>query len=91
MQLKQLMKERPTQPSFIRFIPSQDVCVKARGVYTGEPDGFKTQSKPRPSLTLNQRCQPSDNHIKSISSGSQVTSILPLQSLSFLAVICNEY
>lgn len=43
---------------------------------------------PRPSLTLFQRCQPFDNHIKSISSRSQVTPILPLQSLSCLPVIC---
>ena len=54
----------------------------------GELDGFKTQFMPRPSLSLYRGCQPFDKHIKPISCGSQVTSILPPQSLSCLTVIC---
>lgn len=41
---------------------------------------------PRPCHCLYQGCQPSDKRIKSISCGSQVTSILPLHSL-----LCSHY
>lgn len=72
--IKPLHKAEAQQICWFKFHPRMHLSEGQR-CCVGEPDGFKTQFMLRPSLTLYQRCQPFDKHIKSIPSGSQVTSI----------------